>query len=673
MIRRRQPIQSVLAERKMFANGGLVGQSPLGAMPGGFGSSNPLGGYRDYLNQTYAVPEIEGFVKSVRAAEQEQFGGGQAAYQGGLSGPGFSGGLLPQAPIAAPAISPVSPVAAPQAAPAISPVSTPRVPMDTLMGAPMPMAPPGAPPGFIPPPGGLGTTMVVPYVNPSTGETWDAPLGGYTPPEGWQAVLGPLATADDLHAGSSMATGPMPMAPPGYATPGSTPTPGYATPGSMPTPGYASMDVESQAAYEADQELHANFASHAAASEAQAMADYVRRVGFDIKPEGASDQDWQTYLGAKASAQKRRDEGFMGREVLPGEGGYASGSWRPSNRLSGNLLMGTEPLNRPASAAPPPPPLTAALNPLSGQLTPAPTNPAYDIRPENVPDQDWQEYLDARAGAQKRRDEGFMGRVILPGERDFDYWKPSQGAKLLAGSDMPGFEAMRNPMQQSQGIMGAPRTQPPQSVLAERKMFATGGSVGQGSDPNQLYGPISHGYGDNRMMTYAELVAAYGQKVVDQGIISGAMGENTYLPWYGTPPQEDEPPPQGGEPPPQGGEPPPQGGEPPPQLKGESPRLKGESPRLKGESPRLKRMSPRRPPMSRRSRPPHTASTRCRPPMSPSHTAATRCHGQPWRPTASTRCRGQPWRPTASTRCHGQPSTRRPCSNHKASWHPRSL
>ena len=45
-------------------------------------------------------------------------------------------------------------------------------------------------------------------------------------------------------------------------------------------------------------------------------------VGWDIKPEYASDQDWQDYLDVKASAQKKRDEGFMGRVVLSGEGGY---------------------------------------------------------------------------------------------------------------------------------------------------------------------------------------------------------------------------------------------------------------------------------------------------------------------------------------------------------------
>ena len=43
---------------------------------------------------------------------------------------------------------------------------------------------------------------------------------------------------------------------------------------------------------------------------------------FPPRPEGASDQDWQGYLDAKASAQKQRDEGFLGRITLGGEAGY---------------------------------------------------------------------------------------------------------------------------------------------------------------------------------------------------------------------------------------------------------------------------------------------------------------------------------------------------------------
>jgi len=43
-----------------------------------------------------------------------------------------------------------------------------------------------APAGFIPPPPGSFNTMAfVDYYNPTTGETWSAPSGGWTAPEGW--------------------------------------------------------------------------------------------------------------------------------------------------------------------------------------------------------------------------------------------------------------------------------------------------------------------------------------------------------------------------------------------------------------------------------------------------------------------------------------------------------
>jgi len=43
-----------------------------------------------------------------------------------------------------------------------------------------------APAGFIPPPSGSFNTMAfVDYYNPTTGETWSAPNGGWTAPEGW--------------------------------------------------------------------------------------------------------------------------------------------------------------------------------------------------------------------------------------------------------------------------------------------------------------------------------------------------------------------------------------------------------------------------------------------------------------------------------------------------------
>jgi hypothetical protein len=43
-----------------------------------------------------------------------------------------------------------------------------------------------APAGFIPPPPGSFNTMAfIDYYNPTTGETWSAPSGGWTAPEGW--------------------------------------------------------------------------------------------------------------------------------------------------------------------------------------------------------------------------------------------------------------------------------------------------------------------------------------------------------------------------------------------------------------------------------------------------------------------------------------------------------
>ena len=58
---------------------------------------------------------------------------------------------------------------------------------------PQPMMPPtpprgnSMPPGFIPPPAdSLNTMAFVDYYNPTTGETWSAPSGGYTAPPGWE-------------------------------------------------------------------------------------------------------------------------------------------------------------------------------------------------------------------------------------------------------------------------------------------------------------------------------------------------------------------------------------------------------------------------------------------------------------------------------------------------------
>jgi hypothetical protein len=42
----------------------------------------------------------------------------------------------------------------------------------------------GMPEGFTPPTG-PATQALVDYINPSTGQTWTAPSGGYTAPDGW--------------------------------------------------------------------------------------------------------------------------------------------------------------------------------------------------------------------------------------------------------------------------------------------------------------------------------------------------------------------------------------------------------------------------------------------------------------------------------------------------------
>jgi hypothetical protein len=45
-------------------------------------------------------------------------------------------------------------------------------------------APDGMPEGFIPPTGPASQALVN-YINPTTGQTWTAPSGGYTVPDGW--------------------------------------------------------------------------------------------------------------------------------------------------------------------------------------------------------------------------------------------------------------------------------------------------------------------------------------------------------------------------------------------------------------------------------------------------------------------------------------------------------
>ena len=47
----------------------------------------------------------------------------------------------------------------------------------------------GMPDGFIPPTG-AAIQVLIEYTNPATGQTWTAPSGGYTIPEGWIEVNG---------------------------------------------------------------------------------------------------------------------------------------------------------------------------------------------------------------------------------------------------------------------------------------------------------------------------------------------------------------------------------------------------------------------------------------------------------------------------------------------------
>ena len=85
---------------------------------------------------------------------------------------------LGQPPKPQPTVSPVSPQpTVPQ--PTVSP--QPTIPQPTVS----PQATAAAPPGFIPP-SGPSTQALVGYWNPTTGETWTANTGGWTPPPGWE-------------------------------------------------------------------------------------------------------------------------------------------------------------------------------------------------------------------------------------------------------------------------------------------------------------------------------------------------------------------------------------------------------------------------------------------------------------------------------------------------------
>ena len=79
-------------------------------------------------------------------------------------------------------VSPLAPTPSPLAG--MPPAGMPR---EGMPGA-------GMPPGFTAPPSGSMVTMaLVPYWNPSTGETWTAPTGGFTPGPGWEMGSPPQA------------------------------------------------------------------------------------------------------------------------------------------------------------------------------------------------------------------------------------------------------------------------------------------------------------------------------------------------------------------------------------------------------------------------------------------------------------------------------------------------
>ena len=80
------------------------------------------------------------------------------------------------------------------------------------------------------------------------------------------------------------------------------------------------------------------------------------RVGFDIKPEYAADEDWQQYLKDKDIMQKKRDAGDLGRYVGLGEGGYDTWKGMSSSTGPTELPGGPQPVTQPPPAPPSAPP-----------------------------------------------------------------------------------------------------------------------------------------------------------------------------------------------------------------------------------------------------------------------------------------------------------------------------
>jgi hypothetical protein len=105
--------------------------------------------------------------------------------------------VMPAAPQPlAPAIPEMSP-----ALPTVGPPGTtitPPAPQDQIDTQPLTrQLGPNVPEGFIPP-SGMATQAFVDYWNPTTGETWSAPSGGWTAPEGWERGGPPGSGATQL-------------------------------------------------------------------------------------------------------------------------------------------------------------------------------------------------------------------------------------------------------------------------------------------------------------------------------------------------------------------------------------------------------------------------------------------------------------------------------------------
>jgi len=148
-------------------------------------------------------------------ARQRAFEAGQLRRPPPIRQPGAPFGGRPPLPPSPPQVAPTpldlaatQPVAAPVPAPAPSPIGL-------APPAPSRGMPPPPPPGFTPP-SGMATMAQVPFYNPTTGESWTAPSGGYAPPPGWVRGSPPQAAPMPQPAPSPIGLAPSqdaPMAP----------------------------------------------------------------------------------------------------------------------------------------------------------------------------------------------------------------------------------------------------------------------------------------------------------------------------------------------------------------------------------------------------------------------------------------------------------------------------